>query len=129
VNLMDDTIRMAIAGADAARSRALIEQNYQALDALLHDELIHIHTSGVVERKAQFLETVRNRFRFLKVERRNYALRLAGAAVIAVGELDQRVQIQATGEEVNLEMITTQVWVARPVGWQQIHWHAALRKP
>lgn len=125
---MDDATRLAIRVTDAARSRALVEQNYEILDALLHDDLVHIHTSGVLESKAQFLDTVRNRFRFLKVDRRNYELRLAGTAVIAVGELDQRIKVQATGEEVDMEMITTQVWVCTPADWKQIHYHAALRK-
>jgi hypothetical protein len=124
----DNAFTTAITAAEAARLKALVAQDFDTLASLLHEDLVHIHASSVVETKAQFLATARGRLQFLKVERRSYELRLAGTAVIAVGELDQRVKVRATGEEIDLDMVTSQVWVSTSGGWQQLHYHATMRK-
>ncbi len=126
--MLDDTIRAAIHDAEAQRAKALVTQDFAALQLLFHEALVHIHTSGQVETKAQIIATARDRLRFLSVDRRTYDLRRVGDAVIAVGEVDQRIQVRATGQEIPMAMVTTQVWVPTPVAWAQIHYHATLRK-
>src|SRR5690606_11375170 len=98
--------------------------------ALLHDDLVHIHASGQVETKAQFLASARQRLRFLRIERGDYSVRLAGEnAAIGTGGLKQRVRVEASGQEVDMDIITTQVWVRGGDGWRQLHFQATARRP
>ncbi len=124
---MTDNDAMAqIRKLEDERSRALVAGDLQALSALLADDLVHIHTTGVVETKAEYLAGVQNRLQFLSAERLDYKVRVYGETAVATGRLNQAVKIRATGQERRLEAVTTQVWRKAGGRWVICSFHACL---
>jgi len=127
---MTDTDTIAnIKALEAARCRALVANDIAALAALLADDLVHIHTTGVVETKAEYLAGVEKRLQFLSAERRDLAVRVYDSLAVATGRLDQTVRVRATGQERRLEAVTTQVWRNAGGRWLICSFHACLVPP
>jgi ketosteroid isomerase-like protein len=127
---MTDTDTIAkITSLEAARCRALVANDLPALAALLSEDLVHVHTTGAVENKAQYLAGVEKRLQFLSAERRDLAVRVYGGIAIATGRLDQAVRVRATGQERRLEAVTTQVWRNVDGRWLICSFHACLANP
>lgn len=114
---------------EAARCRALAANDFAALDALLADDLVHIHTTGMVETKAQYLAGAQNRIQFLSAERGELNVRVYGDVAVATGPLDQAIRMRATGQERRLESITTQVWRKTGGRWLICSFHACVAPP
>src|SRR3546814_7464901 len=49
---------------------ALISRDVERLETLIADDLIHIHGNGKVEGKSEYLEGIRARYRFYRVDRK-----------------------------------------------------------
>jgi len=126
--MTDDAIAQ-IRKLEESRSRALVENDLPALAALLSDDLVHIHTTGLVENKAEYLAGVEKRLQFLSVERGEMKIRVYGTVAVATGRLDQAVRIRATGQERRLEALTTQVWRKSDGRWLICSFHACLVTP
>lgn len=126
--MSDDAIAQ-IRKLEEKRSQALLAADLGALSALMADDLVHIHTTGVVETKAQYLAGVQNRLQFLAANRRDYAVRVYGDVAVATGRLDQTVKIKASGQERKLEAVTTQVWRKSGGSWVICSFHACLIPP
>ena len=123
--MSDDAIAQ-IRKLEEKRSQLLLAADLAGLSALLSDDLVHIHTTGVVETKAQYLAGVQNRLQFLAANRRDYNERVYGDVAVATGRLDQTVKIKATGQERKLEAVTTQVWRKSGGSWVICSFHACL---
>ena len=123
--MSDDAIAQ-IRKLEEKRSQLLVAADIGGLSALLADDLVHIHTTGVVETKAQYLAGVQNRLQFLSANRRDYNVRVFGDVAVATGRLDQAVKIKATGQERKLEAVTTQVWRKSAGTWVICSFHACL---
>ena len=90
--------------------------------ALLADDLIHIHASGHIQTKAEFLRDVAaaKRPRRTRGERE---VRHYGDAAVMTGP-----QYITMGDR-STEVMVTQVWVFRSGGWQQASFHASRAEP
>ena len=121
----DETIAH-IEKLEESRCRALVANDLSALAALLSDDLVHIHTTGVVETKAEYLAGVEKRLQFLSAERGELKVRVYGDVAVATGRLDQSVRMRATGEERRLGALTTQVWRKSDANWLICSFHACL---
>src|SRR3546814_15687993 len=54
---------------------ALISRDVERLETLIADDLIHIHGNGKVEGKSEYLEGIRARYRFYRVDRSGLKIR------------------------------------------------------
>jgi hypothetical protein len=122
--MSDETTVAEIRRLEDARCRALNEHNHAALDDLIGDDLVHIHTTGMVEDKTAYLAGVRDRLEFRDVERKDLTVRAYGDVAVATGQLHQTVRVRATQRELNMKIVTTQVWVRRDGAWRQTSFHA-----
>jgi hypothetical protein len=101
------------------RIQSLIDKDWAALESLLTDDLIHIHANGAVEDKASYLQTMATTFEILKARRPALNVRIVGSTAITTGPLNQELRLMKTGALIELNAITTQVWVKSAAGWAQ----------
>jgi hypothetical protein len=122
--MSDEATIAEIRRLEDARCQLLNEQDHAALGDLIGDDLVHIHTTGMVEDKAAYLAGVRDRLEFRDVRRQDLTVRAYGDVAVATGRLHQIVRVRATQRELNMKIITTQVWVRRDGAWRQTSFHA-----
>jgi ketosteroid isomerase-like protein len=109
------------------RCRVLVARDYAVLADLVADDLVHIHATGMVDDKASYLAGVEQRLDFLKVERKDLTVRRYGDVAVATGSLHQTILVRATKQELEMKIVTTQVWVLQDGNWRQSSFQATNR--
>jgi hypothetical protein len=103
---------------EAARGRALVERDFDTLAQLLADDLLHVHSTGVVQDKAAYLDYVRGPLAFLSVERRDLKVKMFGDAAVMTGAMSNVMQPPGPAVPVTVESHVVQMWVPGSAGWQ-----------
>lgn len=116
--MSEETDIRALLDREAERCAALVADDIERLSALLTDDLVHIHTSGVTDDRQAYLHGVSERMAFLRVERGPLNVRLFGKAAVMTGNLDQTIRMRASGAEVHIRAMVTQVWTFGESGWR-----------
>lgn len=106
-----------IAEAETVRRRSLVNRDWATLAALLSDDLVHIHATGLIDDKTAYLEGVKTKLDFLNVERISFDVRVHDGWAIATGVLKQSVRIKGPETVVEFEAATTQVWIRSNGHW------------
>jgi hypothetical protein len=124
-NIMTDLqTAETIRGLEEMRGVALTTRDWDTLEALLGDPLIHIHANGAIEDRPAYMASVRDRLEFLRFERESLDVRCYGNVAIATGILKQTLRLKGATEPFDTRMVTTQVWLGTPSGWMQMSFHA-----
>lgn len=103
---------------EAARGRALVERDFDALAQLMADDLLHIHSTGVVHNKAAYLDYVRGPLAFLSVERQDLKVKMLGDAAVMTGTMTNVMQPPGPAAPVTVESHVVQIWVRGAADWQ-----------
>lgn len=104
-----------------ARYRAMVSSDLVALDKLLADDLLYIHSSAAVDSKVSYLQSLSSgHVRYLSAERQQDSFRRYGDVVLIQGRMKAHVVI--AGAEKALNNVFTCTWVKRPAGWQMVNW-------
>jgi ketosteroid isomerase-like protein len=112
-----------ILALETRRYTAMTSNDLPALAALLHDEMVYTHSSGVVDSKASYLEALRSgRTRYLSVEQRAQQVKLIGEVAILIGASHIEVDVESARKSLDLRSLA--VWTATPTGWQFIAWQS-----
>jgi ketosteroid isomerase-like protein len=114
-----------IRGAETARIASLLAGDGDRLASLLADDLVHVHANGLIDSKASYLASVREKLDFLKIERPELQIRLFGDAAVVTGKLNQTMRIRDSGAVLELQAVATQVWVKNSGTWQQNTYQAS----
>lgn len=109
---------------EALRCRALVANDLDSLAELLDEQLVHVHATGQVDGKQQYLQLVGNAIRFLKVERKALQVRVLGDVAVASGRLLQHIEFRSSGEHRAMDVMTTQVWACEAGTWRQVSFQA-----
>jgi len=119
-----EPIREEILRLERERCRALVARDLQALAGLMDDRLVHVHATGKVDDKAQYLEMVAQHIDFLRVERADMNVRVHGDTAIASGRLEQAIVLRESGEQRLMKAYATQVWIRSEGAWRQCAFQA-----
>ncbi len=119
-----DALKKIITQREQQRCQALVNNDMDALGALIPQDLVHIHANGLVENRAAYLKTVSEHLEFIAVKRASLEISAASAAndvAVATGELLQTIRVKASGQKIDMRIMTTQVWMRNTVEseWQQ----------
>jgi ketosteroid isomerase-like protein len=115
---------------EALRCAALVKEDFATLASIIADDVVHIHSTGVVDDKNSYLEGVSGRLKFLKVHRSNMAVKIFGDIAVATGTLDQTIQMRDIGKIIESSAVTTQVWARTSDGeWRQTNFHSTRSAP
>ena len=122
---MSDVSEAAVREAELQRCRALVEGDFDTIAALIRDDVVHVHATGMIDDKAAYLDGLKNRIRFEQADRRELKIRVFGDTAVATGLLDQGIVNRQTGKRTDATFTTTQVWVKGDSGWLQVSFHAS----
>jgi len=114
--------------AEDARYAAQTTRDFAALQQLLGDDLVYIHSSAIVDDKASYIETQRAGTVIYRTMRRSdVTVRTYGclAIITGLGNFDVTVK----GQEFAVEIRFHSVWAKRPAGVQFISWEATRVPP
>ncbi|ADU69161.1 nuclear transport factor 2 family protein [Pantoea sp. At-9b] len=114
---MNDT-RAELLEFEQQRQQALIHADLPRLERMLADDLVHIHSTGLVHNKAQFLAHVQRMGGFVAIQRDAPDIRLEGDIAILSGDTRNRVRRLETGEEAERYGFSTLVLRRTSSGWQ-----------
>jgi ketosteroid isomerase-like protein len=117
--------------ADAREILALEDRRYaamtgadmKALEALVHDELVYTHSSGLVDGKASWLESMRSgKVRYKKVVRADEKVRVFGDTALVTGRAD--IEADVGGQAKTLKLRYLDAWVKSGGAWKFAAWQS-----
>lgn len=115
-----DTIRRL----EDERGCALVAADWDALDRLIAENLVHIHANGAIEDRSAYFAGARNKLEFLHFERETLEVRSLGNVAVATGILRQTLRDRESDTLFELRIATTQVWSCTANCWRQMSFHA-----
>ena len=115
-----------ILGLEDKRFAAMVAEDFKALEAMVHDDLIYTHSSGVVDTKASWLESMRARkTRYHKVAPAGRKVRLYGDTALVTGGAD--IEAEVGGQPKSLRLSYLIAWTKTPQGWKFVAWQSTPR--
>lgn len=119
----DETQLLAL---ETQRGEALVQRDHAALERLFADDLVHVHTTGIQQNKAEIIDYAMHTLQFLSVTRQNLKLRFYGndVAIMNGGMANTMCRSDNPEKIVSAEALVTQVWVRSGASWQQVSFHA-----
>jgi ketosteroid isomerase-like protein len=104
------------------RCDAINRQDWDALAALLTDDLVHVHANGLTQDKAVYLQHVSSRPR--RTERRDLVVRLHGDTAVMTGKLTNLMDGETASTDTPT-LAAMQVWVRSGDTWKQAAFQAS----
>ena len=117
-------IEREVRAADAERVRALLANDFAALEALLGDDLTYVHSNGMLDTKASYIGSLRSgASRYLTMDMSDVSVRaLGGDVALLNAKFEARVLVR--GSEVNPKPRVMIVYVKRDGRWQMVAWQS-----
>ena len=122
---MSEPLIAQILAAEQRRRTALIEENHVQVEQVFADDLVYVHTTGLIHDKAQYLAYARDVVRYLDVQRDQLQVRVYGDTAVMTGFQTNTLQKRGDSHTVKGEGFVTQVWVNGPQGWQIASFHGS----
>jgi ketosteroid isomerase-like protein len=120
----DEAPDAIVARLEGERFVAQQKADAGALDRLLAPDLTYAHSTGKVDTKASFIESIRTgAIRYVAIEApEDQRVRVYDSTAIVTGHC--RMTIGATGQEQKIHLRFTDVWAKRAGVWQMVAWHS-----
>ena len=107
----------------AERFRAIVDADVEALDRILATDLVYTHSHGGVDSKADFLQSLASgAVDYLELTASEPLVRVYQATAVVNGDVDLRVE--AGGQQHQLSMRFTEVYVYDDKRWQLVAWQS-----
>jgi ketosteroid isomerase-like protein len=108
-----------IESLEDARYAAMLAADGDALDHLLSDDLVYMHSNGQADDKRRYIDKVRARtLEYLSIEISDQKIMVRGAAALSFGRI--RASIQSSGAERQLDARFQTVWLWSEAGWRMV---------
>lgn len=105
------------------RVQYLIRDDLVSLAGILADDLTYTHSSGVLDTKDQFLASLRSgEVKYEMIEHESINARTYGDTAVLTGR--SKVKVKVKGQDLNMQLRFTLVYVKREGGWQMAAWQS-----
>ena len=105
------------------RYQAMTSRNWPALEALLHDDLVYTHSSGVADTRASWLATMKSgKTNYKSAQCAERKVRLLGDVALVTGRASFEVEVN--GQARSLKLVFLEAWAKTPQGWKFIAWQS-----
>jgi uncharacterized protein (TIGR02246 family) len=110
--------------ADSRRMEAMVKGDVQALEPLLAPDLTYTHSTGELQSREVFLESISSgRLDYVSMVPSDVRVRTLGdRAAVITGRVD--VKLIAQGKENAVALRFTSVWVKNEAGWRIVAWQS-----
>jgi ketosteroid isomerase-like protein len=123
--MTDATLIHDLTQRERQRRDALVGDDMAALGELMMDDLVHVHTTGIVQGKAELLGHAGSFLQFIEVERGPLNIRQIGDdAAVMTGPMTNTVKRRDIDERITVRAYVTQVWVRHDSVWRVASFHA-----
>ncbi|MCU0341810.1 MAG: nuclear transport factor 2 family protein [Spirosomaceae bacterium] len=113
----------AVAQVEKQRFEAQVNQDFEALDKLIGEDLVYCHSSGLIDTKNSFLQSMRDgKLRYVQLNIEEIKVRMYGKTAIITGICGAK--ILSNGQELNTRFKYTDVYVKRKGQWQLVTWQS-----
>jgi Domain of unknown function (DUF4440) len=113
---------------ERTRFTAQVARDTATLRAILSDDLVYIHSNGLVEDKNHFIESVgTGRIVYDSLVPSDLKHRVYGSTAVGTGKV--RVQVQMNGQTVRVDLLFTTVHLKRGGWWQLVNWQSTRAQP
>ncbi len=100
------------------RQAALTSADVEALSVMLANDLIHIHSTGLVHNKAQFIEHIRKMGGFVSISRADPLIQIRGDIAILTGPTCNTVRLLESGNHAERYGFSTLITRRTPTDWE-----------
>lgn len=105
------------------RFGAMIARDFARLQLLVHDDLMYTHSSGVVDGKASWLDSMKSgRVKYKKANCTERKVRLYGDTALITGRAV--IDAEIGGQAKTLRLLFLNAWTKSPRGWQFVAWQS-----
>jgi 3-hydroxyisobutyrate dehydrogenase-like beta-hydroxyacid dehydrogenase len=116
-------IEIELLALDSERFRAMVHQDFGALERLLDDELVWTHASAVSDVKRTFIERLKSgSTRYLEIARSEETVRLFDNVAIVSGVANMHAMVN--GAERSLTNRYNSVWLKKAGNWRMVNWQS-----
>lgn len=117
----------AVVDAEHSLYRAMIDRDFAALDRILAPGLHYVHSTGVVETRARYLEGIAGGlYEYEAITSRDVSIRISGAIAVSRGIVDM--SVGAAGQPKRFTpLLFVLVWVRDGDGRWQLDYRQATR--
>jgi ketosteroid isomerase-like protein len=102
------------------RRAALVAVDLTELDRLFSEDLVHVHTTGLVHSKQELLQHINQKRAFLAINRGPLHIRVEGDIAVMTGTMTNRMRAKDGTGEFLLHGFVTQVLRRSADGWRFI---------
>ena len=108
---------------EKTRFVAIVDARVDELDKLMDDTLVYVHSNAKVDSKATYLASLKSgEVDYLSIEPADMKARVYGDTAILNGTA--RVKVKTGGQESNIHLRFTTVWIERDGDWRMVTWQA-----
>jgi ketosteroid isomerase-like protein len=111
-----------------ARYAAMLSRDTDALDRLLHERLLHVHSTGNQHTKAAYLAGLKNEdWTYQQIDRSQQNIILQGEVALVFNHLFLRLELK--GKNIELRNRALSVWIHEQGSWQLLAMHSGIEPP
>ena len=111
----------AVREVEDRRIKALVDDDFATLEAILADDLTYTHSSALVDTKASYLEALKTgKTKYVSVDRGTPAVRVYGPTAVLTGTADMVLR----GQPDTIRLRYTLVYAKRDGRWQMVAWQS-----
>lgn len=116
-----DAAEQAVRQVEDRRIKATIANDFATLDAVLADDLTYAHSSGVVDTKASYIESLRSgKTKYESIDRSPSLVRVYGNTALITGSAT----VGLRGLAAPLSLRYTLAYVMRDGQWRMVAWQS-----
>ena len=113
-----------IGAVEQALYRAMVARDFAAMDAILADDVVYIHSTAVAEDKTDYLAGVRDGlYQYGSIESSDVTVRQCGDVAVQTGTVVMLVGAR-NGVKAPIRLLFTLVWKREPHSWHLWQRHA-----
>ena len=116
-------VERAIEELEDKRYEAMKRADREALEQLLADDLTYVHTSGRVETKSQFINSIESgEILYRSIDREDVQVRIYGSTAVVTGLANVNVELRGQVEHLRIRFID--VYVRQNGHWNMVAWQS-----
>jgi hypothetical protein len=123
--MTDEQLIGDVLEAERRRRTALIQDDHGQVEQLFAEDLVYVHTSGLIHDKTQYLAYARDVVRYLDVQRAQLQVRVYGDTAVMTGLQTNTLQKRGDEQVVVGEGFVTQVWRCEAGQWRICSFHGS----
>jgi hypothetical protein len=121
VSAQTPAVEQAVRQIEDRRIKAMIDDDFATLEAILADDLTYGHSSGVADTKAAYLEALRSgKTKYLTFDRAPSVVRVYGNTAIITGTAT----LSLRGQAAPFSLRYTLAYVMREGQWRMVAWQS-----